>query len=121
MSGVGYRDLLVWQKAIRLVAACYELCKSLPRNEEFGLTSQMRRAAVSVAANIAEGHGRHHPRDFARFLSMARGSVTEVETYLVIVVTLKFASEEELAVALELCNEISRMISGLSRSIRERA
>jgi four helix bundle protein len=84
MSGVSYRDLVIWRKSIRLVAVCYELCKSLPANEEFGLKSQIRRAAVSVATNIAEGHGRHHAKDFARFLSMARGSVKEVETLLIV-------------------------------------
>src|SRR4051794_16203443 len=79
-----YRDLVVWQKAIELAVGCYSLTKSFPRSEIFGLSSQLQRAAVSVAINIAEGHGRNGPREFLHFLSNSRGSLRETETLLII-------------------------------------
>ena len=78
-----YQDLLVWQKSIDLVAEVYRIASKLPSNEQYGLTSQLRRAAVSVPANIAEGFGRWHSNEFVRFLLIANGSLKEVETHLV--------------------------------------
>ncbi len=75
-----YRDLIAWQKSIDLVVAIYELTKGFPQSEEFGLKSQLRRAAVSIPSNIAEGHGRHTQPEFRRFLMIALGSTREVET-----------------------------------------
>jgi four helix bundle protein len=77
-----YRDLIVWQKAMRLVAGVYELARKLPKSRDHGLGGQMRRAALSVASNIAEGHGREHLRDYLRHLSIAKGSLSELETQL---------------------------------------
>ena len=77
-----FRDLLVWQKAMQLVTDIYRVTRSFPKEEQFGLTTQLRRAAVSVPANIAEGQGRRHSREFDNFLSMALGSLAEVQTHL---------------------------------------
>ncbi len=85
-----YRDLVVWQKSMDLVAEIYRLAKLFPREEQFGLISQIQRAAVSVPANIAEGHGRIHKADFLRHLSIARGSFSEVKTYVEIAVRLEY-------------------------------
>ena len=84
MSVQSYRELIVWQKAIDLVVAIYRITQSFPREEAFGLTSQLRRAAVSIPSNIAEGQGRRSAKEFQRFLDIARGSLQEVETQLLI-------------------------------------
>jgi four helix bundle protein len=79
-----YRELEVWQLGMDLVVQCYQVTRSFPKDELFGLTFQIRRAAVSVPANIAEGQGRHHTRDFLHHLSIAKGSLTELETHLMV-------------------------------------
>ena len=78
----GFRDLRVWQAAMELVVEVYALTRGFPRSELYGLSNQMQRAAVSGPANIAEGHARHHPREYLNFLSVAEGSLAELETYL---------------------------------------
>ena len=90
-----YRDLLVWQKSMDLVVASYDLAKRLPHRENFGLISQIERAAVSVPANIAEGHGRKHTGDYLHHLSMARGSLLELETHILITVRLGYLQPKE--------------------------
>jgi four helix bundle protein len=120
MPGVSYRNLVIWQKAIQLVVESYRISDALPSIERFGLVQQIRRAAVSIPANIAEGHGRSSMRDFSRFVSMARGSVTELETHFEIGCRLGFATEQQMHVATALCGKISRMAGGLQRSIRSR-
>jgi len=85
-----YQQLIVWQKSMLLVSHIYELTQALPDDEKFGLTSQLRRAAVSVPSNIAEGSGRGSDKDFCRFLYQARGSLTEIETQLLIAQRLGF-------------------------------
>jgi four helix bundle protein len=114
-----YRDLLVWQKAITLVTACYRLTASFPPDERFGLTSQLRRAAVSIPANIAEGQGRGTPKSFAQFLWIANGSRAEVETHIVIAEQLGFVARSEAEPILEMLSEIGRMLTGLRRSLNE--
>ncbi|HEX3150288.1 MAG TPA: four helix bundle protein [Gemmataceae bacterium] len=91
-----YRELNVWQRAMDLVESVYQIGNRLPKTERFGLTSQMQRAAVSVPANIAEGYGRAHRGDYLRFLSIARGSLCEVETYLILVQRLNYIPVEDL-------------------------
>lgn len=91
-----YRDLIVWQKAMTLVEGVYRLTEAFPTREQFGLTSQMRRAAVSIAANIAEGHARATRKDYNHFISIAQGSLAEVETYLILAGRLKLADKEAL-------------------------
>lgn len=95
-----YRDLLVWQKAMDLVLECYRLGKLLPKSEMYGLTAQTQRSAVSIPANIAEGHGREHLGDYLHHLSVANGSLMELETHLLIIQRLSYLSVIEIKRAL---------------------
>jgi len=112
-----YKELKVWQKAIDLVEQVYLLTKELPNDEKFGLVSQMRRAAVSVPANIAEGYGRTHRGDYLRHLSVARGSLLELETHLVMAGRLRFAGEERVAALGQRIQEVDRMLYGPIESL----
>jgi four helix bundle protein len=112
-----YRDLNAWQSAMELVVQVYSLTKELPDDERFGLTSQLRRAAVSVPSNIAEGQGRDSDREFARFLSIAHGSVREVETQLLICDRLGYIESKRVNAALEKAAEVGRLITGLIKAI----
>jgi len=118
MTVSSYRDLQVWQKATDLVVECYRLTALLPRSELYGLASQIQRAAVSVPANIAEGHGRQHLGDYLHHLSVANGSLMELETHLLIAVKLSYVEEKRLAPLLALTAEVGRMLSGLTKSLR---
>lgn len=113
-----YRDLFVWQKAMDLVVECYKFVSELPKNETYGLISQVQRAAVSIPANIAEGHGRDHLGDYLRHLSIANGSLKELETHLILVERLGYRAENEAEPLLVQCTEIGKMLSGLSKSLR---
>jgi four helix bundle protein len=115
-----YRDLLVWQKSMDLVVASYELAKRLPHHENFGLISQIQRAAVSIPANIAEGHGRKHTGDYVHHLSMARGSLLELETHIFITVRLAYLQPGETQAILGMTDEVGRMISGLIQRLRDK-
>ena len=117
---VSYRDLVVWTRAMDLVEACYKLTKQLPQSEIYGLSSQIRRAAVSVPANIAEGHGRRNPGEYLQHLSIANGSLKELETHLLIARRLNYFAANEIAPALDSCAEIGRMLSGLVQKLRQR-
>ena len=112
MSG-SYRDIKVWQRAIELVADIYSCTRSFPREEIYGLASQLRRAAVSVPSNIAEGKGRRTDKEFLLFLHLARGSVFEVETQLTIAGLLGYIRKLKSQVAGNSAGEIARMLSGL--------
>lgn len=105
-----YRDLIVWQRAIESVVAVYKLTSGFPRDELYGLTSQIRRASVSVASNIAEGYGRGTRADYKHFLCMSRGSNFEVQTQLVIARELGFGQEELLQRAEGLSGEVGKML-----------
>ena len=113
-----YRELLVWQKAMDLVAECYRVGTLLPRTELYGLKSQIERAAVSMPANIAEGHGREHLGDYLHHLSIAKGSVAELETHLLIALRLYLVNEVDVARALGLSTEVSKMLAGLTKNLR---
>ncbi|MDQ1155260.1 four helix bundle protein [Brevundimonas sp. SORGH_AS_0993] len=115
-----YRDLLVWQKALTWVELVYADSRSWPSDERFGLISQVRRAAVSVPSNIAEGCARRSTPEFLRFLSIARGSLAEVETQLILAQRLAYIEEAALTRLLEAADEISRMLSGLISKLEER-
>ncbi|MGA2427855.1 MAG: four helix bundle protein [Candidatus Acidiferrum sp.] len=115
-----YQDLLVWQKSIDLVSEIYKLAAKLPPNEQFGLTSQVRRAAVSIPANIAEGFGRWHVNEFTRFLLIANGSVKEVETHLIIARKLGLLKLEDTKTAMSMAVEISKMIFSLRDKLLRR-
>ena len=115
-----YRELKVWQAAMSLAEQCYAATKSFPREELFGLTSQIRRAAASVPANIAEGQGRQHTKEFLNFLSVARGSLMEVETHLLLSQRVGLLNQSTLDSLLTVSAEISRMLSGLRRALEKR-
>jgi four helix bundle protein len=116
-----YRDLIVWKKAMALVFEIYRLTRRFPADERFGLTAQIRRAVLSIPANIAEGHGRHQHRiEYRRFLSMARGSDKEVETYLLIAEGLGFVATKDLEKARSLCDQLSRMLNAMQRKLGPR-
>lgn len=105
-----FKQLTVWQKAMKLVVEVYRLTELLPDKEKFGLTSQLRRAAVSIASNIAEGSSRKSDKDYVRFLEMALGSSFEVETQLLIVKELKVTNENQLTDCFGLLEEVQKMI-----------
>ena len=116
-----YQDLEVWRKSIDLAEMVYRVSVNFPPEERFGVTGQMRRAAVSVAANIAEGAERHGTGEFLQFLGIASGSLAETETFLILARRLSMASEEQVAPLLARASEIGRMLNGLKRSLRSRA
>lgn len=109
-----YRELKVWKKSMKLVSMVYELCEFFPESERFGLVSQMKRASVSIPSNIAEGNGRESPRSMIQFLKIARGSLYELETQLLLAIDLKCIKkcDNELSLIIE----ISKMINALRRS-----
>jgi four helix bundle protein len=113
-----YRELLVWQRAIQMVVNVYKLTRQFPREEQFGLTSQLRRAAISVASNIAEGHGRGSTGKYRQFLGMARGSNFEVQTQLVIAHELGYGDVALLTLSEGQSNEIGKMIHGILGRLR---
>ncbi|MFI4897136.1 MAG: four helix bundle protein [Phycisphaerales bacterium JB059] len=115
-----YQDLEVWQVGMDLVAQIYRISAELPSEERFGLVAQVRRAAVSVPANVAEGYGRQSTRDFVRFLRMAQGSLKEAETHLLVAVRLEMLNAEQTDSALRLSDRLGRMIRGLIRSLEDR-
>jgi len=112
-----YKDLIVWQKGIRLVSEIYRVTEKFPKSEMFGLTSQIRRAAVSIPANLAEGYARKHRAEYIQFVKIAFGSGAELETHLLIAQNLKFIKKEEAAEAEVLLDEVMRMLNKLSSSL----
>jgi len=112
-----FRDLLVWQRAMQLTVAIYRLSSGFPREEQYGLSSQVRRSAVSIPSNIAEGQGRLNVGEFKQFLGIARGSNFEVQTQLEIARELGFGEPALLDKAEELSHEVGKMIYGLLQSI----
>lgn len=115
-----YSDLIAWQRAMDLVVAVYQVANSLPVDERYGLSLQMRRAAVSIPSNIAEGHGRDSTKEFLHYLSIARGSLCEVETQVLIAERLAYVSGDDRATVLEQTNEVGRLLRGLSRALSAR-
>jgi four helix bundle protein len=115
-----YRDLAVWQRAMDLVALVYKLTASLPREEKYGLISQLQRAAVSIPSNIAEGHARESTKEFLRYLLLSRGSMAELETQLLLCQKLELLSAKDVEGALVASNEIGRMIRGLQVSLSKK-
>ncbi|MFH1264180.1 MAG: four helix bundle protein [Planctomycetota bacterium] len=117
MPGRDYRQLIVWEKAMDFVELLYRTTALFPKEELYGLTAQMRRAAVSIPSNIAEGQGRDTAADFVRFLSIARGSVKEVETQVLIARRLGYINVQKEAELTALTDEMSRLITGLKASL----
>jgi four helix bundle protein len=117
--GQSFRDLLVWQRAMELTEAVYRLTESFPRDEQYGLTNQSRRAAVSIPSNIAEGQGRGTPNEFRQFLTIARGSTCEVQTQLELARRLHFGSNQLIEAAESLASEVRKMLFGLLNSLQD--
>ena len=115
-----YRDLLVWQQAMDLAVLCYKLSKKFPKEDLFGLTSQMRRSSASVAANIAEGHGRESSQTFIQYLRISQGSLKETETHIILAGRLELGNKLELKDALASCDEIGKMLRSLIRAIQDK-
>jgi four helix bundle protein len=115
-----FRDSIAWQKAMDLSVAVYGVTRIFPKEELFGLTSQLRRASVSIASNIAEGQGRLTSGEFAHFIGMARGSVLEVETQLELSTRLGLGSEKEMRACQALAGEIVRILNGVLTGLRTR-
>ena len=113
-----YRELDVWKKAMDLVEAVYISAAKFPPAERYGLTSQLQRAAVSIAANIAGGYGRSHRGDYLHHLSISRGSLMEVETHLTLAVRLKLASRADVLAAWQLSQKVGQMLTKLIASLR---
>jgi four helix bundle protein len=113
-----FHDLIVWQKAIDLTISIYTLTRSFPKDEMYGLTSQMRRASVSVASNIAEGRGRLNPGEFRQFLGLAQGSICEFKTQLLVANRLGMAKGEAMVEAEALSQEVSKMLASFIQALR---
>jgi four helix bundle protein len=112
-----YKDLTVWQKSMDMVVDVYAMTKSFPNSEVFGLASQMQRAAVSIPSNVAEGFERGTSGDFARFLSIASGSVAELETQILVATRLGYLSPEATAAVSSLCDETGKMLRALRKTL----
>ena len=115
-----YKQLTVWQKAMALVKDVYEITASFPKQEQFGLVSQLRRAAVSIPSNIAEGQGRMSSGEFIQFLGIARGSLHEVETQLIVACDLGFLKKADLERLGTSVQEVGRLLNGLIRSLKSK-
>ena len=116
-----YRDLRVWQQAMDLAATCYRKTRQFPKEELYSMTSQIRQAASSVPANIAEGHGRESRGEFIQFLRIAQGSLKELETHLLLSQRIELTSPETVRGSLGQCDEVGKMLRGLIRSLQEKA
>jgi four helix bundle protein len=121
MSINSYRDLLVWQAAIELAVGCYAATKIFPASEIYGMASQIRRSAASVAANIAEGHGREHTGSFVQFLRIAQGSLKELETHVLLSTRVGLMPEVDSGRLLGQADEIGRMLRSLVRSLQKKS
>ena len=114
-----YRELLVWQKSMTLAKVVYRETESLPKNEMYGFQSQMRRAAISIPSNIAEGHGRLNDGHFRQFLAISRGSLFELQTQLELARDLKLLDANRVVALMEQCEEVARLINGLLGALHD--
>jgi four helix bundle protein len=115
-----FRDLVVWQKSMQLAKAVYSLARSLPPEEKYALSDQMRRAVVSIPANIAEGQSRRTTKDFVHFLYIARGSNSELMTHLLLAQSFDYVAEKDFKVLEQRCNEVGRLLNLLIGSLEKR-
>ncbi len=113
-----YRDLKVWQQGMSLAVAIYQVTATMPANEQYGMTSQIRRAAASVPANIAEGYGRGSTGSYVHFLKIARGSLLELETHLLLAEKIGLLRVEQIRPSLQIAESIGKMLSALIKSVR---
>jgi four helix bundle protein len=119
MKQSSYKDLIAWQKGMQLVAMVYDATDGFPPHELYGLVSQLRRAAVSVPSNIAEGKAHYSNREFVRFLRHARGSLAEIETQILIAEMRKYLQADQVAQLARQIDELGRILSGLINSLKE--
>ncbi len=112
-----YRDLRVWQKGMDLAEACYSITKEFPKEEMYGMTSQIRRAAASIPANIGEGYGREYRAEYVQFLRIAQGSLKELETHLILSVRVKLTTSQAVNPILTECESLGKMLRSLIRSL----
>ena len=115
-----FRDLVVWQKSVVLVTEIYRLSKKFPKEEVFGLTSQIRRAAVSIPSNIAEGRGKSSKGEFQQFLHHSMGSLAEVETQVIIAQNLGYLNAAETEPVMKIIAEVGRLLNGLLTSLKKK-
>lgn len=115
-----YKDLIVWQKAVASVTSVYALTKSFPQEEKFGIVNQLNRAAVSIPSNIAEGWGRESSKNYLQFLKIARGSLMETETLLVISKNLNYISDSQFSTITQEIEEVSKILQGLINSVQQK-
>jgi four helix bundle protein len=115
-----YRDLRAWQSAMELCRLVYKVTKAFPKEELYGLTLQIRRSAVSVPSNIAEGHAREFTKEFLRHLSVAQGSLAELETQLILACDFECLGQKELEELMQLADDIGKMLRGLQKSLRKK-
>ena len=111
MKAKYYQELIVWQKSMELVKSVYELVQLLPKEETFALSSQMRRAAISIPSNIAEGYARGSDKELKRFLYISRGSIAELETQIILAAKLNYVSEKQIEHLLDMCKEVGRQLN----------
>mgnify|MGYP003176148196 CR=1 FL=1 len=114
MNTSDYKSLEVWRKSIFLCKEVYLITRKLPKEETYVLSDQMRRAAISIASNIAEGQGRESKKEFLKFLSISRGSLCELETQCIIAIEIGLLNDEDVSEILSLCSEIGKMIRALA-------
>ncbi|HMG18015.1 MAG TPA: four helix bundle protein [Gemmatimonadales bacterium] len=117
---ISYRDLTVWQRAMDLTDVAYEITKSFPREERYGLTSQLQRSAVSIPSTIPEGHGRAHLGEYLHHLSIARGSLMEFETQLAIAARRAYVSTADVQRGWDVSGDVGRLLAGLVRALKAR-
>jgi four helix bundle protein len=115
-----YRDLIVWQKAMALAALCYAKTRSFPRSEAFGLTTQIRRAAASIPANIAEGNGRENTGSYIQFLRISQGSLKELETHVLLSQTVQLMEASDAEQILEVTEEVGKLLRSLIRALQDK-
>jgi four helix bundle protein len=120
MNVASYRQLKVWQSGIQLVKSVYVLSHEFPKDELYGLTSQMRRAAVSIPANVAEGHARDSTKEYLHHISIALGSLAELETMFILAQELGYSDAATIAALLQHCDEEGRMLHGLQRALKSK-
>lgn len=120
MTIQSYRDLEVWQKAMGLVVECYQIKKSFPKHEVFGLAGPLQRAAVSIPANLAEGRARQHTKEFIQHISIAYGSLAELETHIEIAKRLGYIAADSAVELIDKTSTIGRMLNGLRRSLEKK-
>ena len=117
MKAKHYQDLVVWQRAMEVAKLTYLIVKKLPKEETYSISDQMRRAAVSIPSNIAEGHARNSTREFIHFLSIANGSKAELQTQLMICVQVGYLADTDISELINKLDEVGRMIHALSRAL----